>query len=58
MNKSPQYNQQNESKVEETCVYQNMKRGCHSTYIYLKINSGFHAQKGSQTTTTESNHVQ
>ena len=37
---------------------QNMKRGCHSIYIYLKINSGFHTQKGSQATTSESNHVQ
>ena len=43
MNKSPQYNQQNKSEVEEICIYQNMESGCHS--IYLKIDSGFHARK-------------
>ena len=25
MNKSPQYNQQSKSEVEEICIYQNMK---------------------------------
>ena len=25
MNKSPQYNQQNKSEVEEICIYQNME---------------------------------
>ena len=34
MNKSPQYSQQSKSKVEEICIYQNMKSGCHSIYIY------------------------
>ena len=43
MNKSPQYNQQNKSEVEEICIYQNMESGCHS--IYLKIDCGFHARK-------------
>ena len=45
MNKSPQYNQHSKSEVEEICIYQNMESGCHSIYIGLKINSGFHARK-------------
>ena len=34
MNKSPQYNQQNKSEVEEICIYQNMESGSHSI-IYI-----------------------
>ena len=50
MNKSFQYNQQTgakqcNSEVEEICIYQNLESGCHSIFIYLKINSGFHARK-------------
>ena len=30
MNKSPQYNQQNKSEVEEICFYQNMESAHHS----------------------------
>ena len=45
MNKSPQYNQQSKSEVEEICLYQNMESGRHSIYSYLKTNSGFHARK-------------
>ena len=34
MNKSPQYNQQSKSEVEEICIYQNMEEtGCHNIYI-------------------------
>ena len=33
MNKSPQYNQQSKSEVEEICIYQNMESGRHSIYI-------------------------
>ena len=35
MNKSPQYNQQSKSEVEEICIYQNMENSRHraSTYI-------------------------
>ena len=34
MNKSPQYNEQSNSEVEEVCIYQNMERGRHSIYIW------------------------
>ena len=34
MNKSPQYNQQSKSEVEERCIYQNMENGCLSLYIW------------------------
>ena len=44
MNKSPQYNQQSKSEVEEIYFYQNIERGCHSIQYLLKINSGFHAR--------------
>ena len=30
MNKSPLYNQQSRSEVEEICIYQNMESGRHS----------------------------
>ena len=40
MNKSPQYNQQSKSEVEEICIYQNMESGRPSQHLYLKINSG------------------
>ena len=30
MNKSPQYNQQGKSDVEEICIYENMESGRHS----------------------------
>ena len=43
MNKSPQYNQQ--SEVEEICIYQNTESGRHSIYIYCGYLSGFHARK-------------
>ena len=33
MNKSPQYNQQSKSEVEEICIYQNMEKGRHNIYI-------------------------
>ena len=34
MNKSPQYNQQNKSEVEEICIYQNLESGRrHRIYI-------------------------
>ena len=33
MNKSPQYNQQSKSEVNEICIYQNMESGRHSIYI-------------------------
>ena len=33
MNKSPQYNQQSNSEVEEICIYQNMEKGHDSIYI-------------------------
>ena len=34
MKKSPQYNQQSKSEVEEICIYQNMEEtGCHNIYI-------------------------
>ena len=36
MNKSPQYNQQNKSEVEEICIYQNMESGSHSI-IYIWV---------------------
>ena len=29
MNKSPQYNQQSKSEVEELFIYQNIESGCH-----------------------------
>ena len=45
MKKSPQYNQQSKSEVEEICIYQNMESGRDSIYSYLKINSGIHARK-------------
>ena len=48
MNKSPQYNQQSKSEVEEICIYQNMESSRHSSIcLYLKINknSGFHPRK-------------
>ena len=45
MNKSPQYNQQSKSEVEEICIYQNMESGRHSIQLYLKINSEFHTRK-------------
>ena len=34
MNKSPQYNQQSKSEVEEICIYQNMESGRHSIYTW------------------------
>ena len=34
MNKSTQYSQQSKSEVEEICIYQNMKNGHHSIYIW------------------------
>ena len=37
MNKSPQYNQQSKSEVEEICIYQNMKSDRHSIYIWKYI---------------------
>ena len=41
MNKSPQYNQQSKSEVEEICTYQKMESGRH---IYtISENSEFHA---------------
>ena len=33
MNKSPQYNQQTKSEVEDICIYQNMESGYHNIYI-------------------------
>ena len=30
MNKSPQYNQQSKSEVEEICIYKNMESGRHN----------------------------
>ena len=45
MNKSPQYNPQSKSKVEEIYFYQNMESGRHSIYISKQIPSGFHARK-------------
>ena len=33
MNKSPQYNQQSKSEVEEICIYQNMERGLRQTDV-------------------------
>ena len=35
MNKSPQYNQQSKSEVEEICIYQNMQSGHHSSIYYI-----------------------
>ena len=34
MNKSPQYNQQSKSEVEQIRTYQNMESGRHSIYIW------------------------
>ena len=34
MNKNTQYSQQSKSEVEEICIYQNMKSGQHSIYIW------------------------
>ena len=33
MSKSPQYNQQSKSEVEEICIYQNMESDHHSIFI-------------------------
>ena len=33
MNKSPQYNKQSKSEVEEICIYQDMESDRHSIYI-------------------------
>ena len=41
MNKSPLYNQQSKSEVEEICIYQNMES------ISENKNSGFHTRKNS-----------
>ena len=54
MNKSPQYNQQSKSQVEEICIYQNMESGRHSIYIWKCAP----CQKESQATISESSHVQ
>ena len=37
MNKSPQYNQQRKSEVEEICIYQNIESasGCCNIYLYI-----------------------
>ena len=45
MIKSPQYNQQSKSEVEEICIYQNMESRPHSIYISENENSGFYARK-------------
>ena len=45
MNKSPQYNQQSKSEVEEIYIYQNIESGRHRIQYLLKMNSGFHARK-------------
>ena len=34
MKKSPQYNQQSKSEVEEICIIQNMEGGHHNLYIW------------------------
>ena len=34
MNKTPQYNKQSKSEVEEICIYQNMESDRHSIYIW------------------------
>ena len=34
MNKSPQYNHESKSEVEEICIYQNMESVRHSIYIW------------------------
>ena len=44
MNKSPQYNQQSKSEVEEISIYQNMESDHHIIYFWKK-NSGFYARK-------------
>ena len=38
MNKSPQYNQQSKSEVEQICIYQNMERGRRSI-LYMVVGS-------------------
>ena len=47
MNKSPQYNQQSKSEVEEICIYQNTESGRHSINIYW-VSKWVPCQKESQ----------
>ena len=46
MNKSPQYNQQSKSEVEEICIYYPKHGKWPSQHLNLKINTyGFYARK-------------
>ena len=45
MSKSPQYNQQSKSEVEEICIYHGKWP---SQHLYLKIYNGLHVRKNSK----------
>ena len=45
MKRSPKYNQQSKSEVEEICLYQNMESGCHNTASLSENSGGFHVRR-------------
>ena len=57
MDKSPLYNQQSKSEVEEIYICQNMEIGCHRIYIWKEI-VGSMPERIPSNIISESSHVQ